>query len=76
MNAGLLRLLLAVYLVAMDILAMLYLRRRSLILDQYAAWGLFAILVPAPGPFLVIKGKPGGPLHDRRSRTITRRWII
>jgi len=68
MNAETLRLLLVVYLVATYILAMLYLRRRPLTLGQFAVWGLFAMLVPALGPFLVILCRPAGPRRGRRSR--------
>jgi hypothetical protein len=73
MNAETLRLLLAIYLIAMYILAMLYLRRRDLNLGAYALWGLFALLVPALGPFLVLLSRPGGPHRSRLSRRINRR---
>lgn len=59
MNAGTLRLLLVMFLIAMYVLAMLSLRRRALTLGQFTAWGLFALLVPALGPFLVIVIRPG-----------------
>jgi hypothetical protein len=59
MTAGTLRVMLAVFLVAMFVLAMLYLSRRPLTPVQMAAWGLFALLVPALGPFLVILARPG-----------------
>jgi hypothetical protein len=59
MNAETLRLLLAGSLVAMYVLAMFDLRRRPLTLGQFTAWGLFALLVPALGPFLVILNRPG-----------------
>ncbi|HEY5269532.1 MAG TPA: hypothetical protein VII97_04295 [Anaerolineales bacterium] len=59
MNAEALRLLLAGTLVALYILAMLYLRRQPLTFSQYTLWGLFALLVPALGPFLVILLQPG-----------------
>jgi len=61
MNAEVLRLLLAVSLIAMYVLAMLYLRRRRLGLGAYLFWGLFALSLPALGPFLVILTRPGGP---------------
>ncbi len=61
MNADVLRLLLAVSLIAMYVLAMLYLRRRRLSLGAYLFWGLFALSIPALGPFLVILTRPGGP---------------
>ncbi len=59
MNAETLRLLLAGTLVAMYVLAMLYLRRQPLTFSQYTLWGLFALLVPTMGPFLVILLQPG-----------------
>jgi hypothetical protein len=59
MTTGILRQLLAGFLVAMLVLALLYLRRRPLTPLQAGAWGLFALLVPALGPFLVILAHPG-----------------
>lgn len=73
MNAERLRLLLAVFLVAMYVLAILYLRRRNLSLGAYMLWGLFALLVPALGPFLVILSRPGGPHRICPSRRFNRR---
>ena len=66
MNAGTMRVLLAGSLVAMYLLAMFSLRRRSLSLGQLIAWGLFALLVPALGPFLVILSRPGSVRRIRR----------
>lgn len=59
MNAETLRLLLAGILVAMVVLARLTLRRQPLTFSQYTLWGLFALLVPALEPFLVILLQPG-----------------
>lgn len=59
MNAEKLRLLLAGILVAMVVLARLTLRRQPLTFSQYTLWGLFALLVPALEPFLVILLQPG-----------------
>jgi hypothetical protein len=73
MNTETLRLLLAGCLVAMYILAMFYLRRRPLTLGQFTAWGLFALFIPALGPFLVILNGPGGPRRSRLSHPIKRR---
>jgi len=73
MTAGTLRLLLVGCLLAMYILAMFSLRRRPLTLCQFAAWGLFALLVPALGPFLTILNRPGCPpgrIRDRRNRSL------
>ena len=66
MTAATLRLFLVSTLIAMYILAMAFLRHRPLTFSQYAAWGLFALLVPALGPFLVILSRPGGPRRIRR----------
>jgi len=65
MTAGTLRLLLLLFLFAMYVLALLYLRRRSLSRLQFAAWGLFALLVPLLGPFLVILLRPGQQRQPR-----------
>ncbi len=65
MNAGTLRLLLAGCLIALYLLAMLSLRRRRLGFAAYVCWGLFALLVPAVGPFLVLLLKPGKPADGR-----------
>lgn len=59
MTAETLRLLLLLFLFAMYALALLYLRRRPLTRLQFTAWGLFALLVPLLGPFLVILLRPG-----------------
>ena len=67
MNAEVLRLLLAICLIAMYVLAMLYLRRRNLRLGAYLFWGLFALSIPALGPFLVILSRPGSPHRTRTS---------
>jgi hypothetical protein len=59
MTAGTLRLLLLIFLFAMYVLALLYLRRRPLTRVQFGLWALFALFVPLLGPFLVILIKPG-----------------
>lgn len=59
MTAEHLRTLLTVFLIAMYLLAMLYLRRRRLKIGMYLFWGLIALTIPALGPFLVILAKPG-----------------
>ncbi|MDP2976616.1 MAG: hypothetical protein Q8N45_10455, partial [Anaerolineales bacterium] len=48
----------------MYILAMFYLRRRKISLGEYTFWGLFALFVPALGPFLVIISRPGNIKHN------------
>lgn len=71
MTVETLRVALMIVLLAMYLLAMLYLRRRPLTLVQFAAWGLFALFVPALGPFLAIASQPGRP-HRRSRRTVRR----
>jgi hypothetical protein len=61
MNAASVHLLLVLCLVSMYVLAMLSLRRRELSLGRYAFWGLFALLLPAVGPFVVLLLRPGKP---------------
>ena len=72
MNAETLRLLLAGILVAMVVLARLTLRRQPLTFSQYTLWGLFALLVPALGPFLVILLQPGKSAQ-RKTNQVYRR---
>ena len=60
MTAEIVRQLLAACLLAMYILAMFSLRHRSLASAQFFALGLFALVVPMLGPFLVILNRPGG----------------
>jgi hypothetical protein len=45
----------------MALIAAFYLRRRSLSLPQYLAWGMLLIFIPFLGPFLVILLRPGRP---------------
>ena len=73
MNVETMRLLLAGSLVAMYVLAMFYLRRRPLTLGQFTAWGLFALFIPALGPFLTILNRPGCPRRRHLSHPIKRR---
>ncbi len=72
MNAETLRLLLAVTLIAMYLLAVLTLRRLPLTFSRYMLWGLFALLVPALGPFLVIAANRHEGLSHRSSRIVRR----
>jgi hypothetical protein len=64
--------LLAGCLVAMSVLAMFSLRRRPLTLGQLTSWGLFALFIPALGPFLVILTRLGDPPRRIRARRIRR----
>jgi hypothetical protein len=56
------RLLLAIGLLSMAILAIVYLRRRELTIKEYIGWGLLIVLLPLLGPFLVIFSQPGKPV--------------
>lgn len=58
-TAEIIRVLLILDIVGMGLLAMFYLRRRVLGWGFYLAWGIFAVLIPVFGPFLVIALRPG-----------------
>lgn len=64
-TAETMRILLAVCIVGMALLALLSMRRRNLTPAEIIGWGLLIILVPLLGPFLVIVLKPG--VKRRRS---------
>ena len=63
-TTDLIQTLLLLDIVGMGLLAMFYLSRRVLGWTEYLAWGLFAILLPDFGPFLVIAMRPGFPRHE------------
>jgi hypothetical protein len=56
------RILLAIGIVGMAVLAILYLRRRELTIMESIGWGLLIVLLPLLGPFLVIVYQPGKPV--------------
>ncbi len=58
MDARGLHLLLVLFLLAMTLLSVAYLRRRQMSFSAFAMWGLLAVLLPAIGPFLVIVLQP------------------
>ena len=58
-TAGVVRILLMVDMVAMALLALVYLRQRRMRWPAYCCWGLLAVGVPVLGPFLVIANRPG-----------------
>ena len=60
------RVILLFYLVASFLLAIFYLRDRNLKFGEYALWGLFALLIPALGPFIVILSQPGKRSRKRK----------
>ena len=76
MTAEYLRTLLTVFLVAMYLLAMLYLRRRRLSLGAYVFWGLMALAIPALGPFLVILAQPGESRSRPKFHPVRRAVVI
>ncbi len=53
------RLLLVGCMISMTLLAAFYLRHRQLSPFAYAAWGIFALILPLVGPFFVIWFQPG-----------------
>ena len=69
MTAEISRLLLTATMVAMLILAMLYLRRCPLTLRQFVAWGLLTLFVPGLEPFPVILCRPGRAPFRRFRKT-------
>jgi hypothetical protein len=58
-TAGVIRAILLVDIVAMALLALIYLRQRRMSWTSFCWWGLLAIGVPVLGPFLVIANRPG-----------------
>lgn len=61
MIAEILRILLALTILAMTALAFAYLRQRRLSPLDFCGWALLALIVPLLGPFLVIASRPGRP---------------
>ena len=59
LSPDMMRSLLLVCLVGMALLAILYLRGRSLTMSEFIGWGLLIVLLPFLGPFLVILLRPG-----------------
>jgi len=53
---------------SMNLLAAFYLRRRDLSPLAFTAWGLFALILPLLGPFLVIWFQPGEPIQEKLQR--------
>ena len=66
MSSETLRTIFLLYLIAAFLLAIFYLRRCQLSFGEYTLWGLFALLLPALGPFLVILAKPGSCYDSRK----------
>ena len=75
MTAQTLRTIFLLFLISEFTLAIFYLRRCQLNFYAYALWGLFALLVPVLGPFLVILARPGNCArkkvpYSRRTRRV------
>jgi hypothetical protein len=60
MTPDMMRLLIAVYMMGVALLAVLFLRRREMSLLAYTFWGLVALMFPLVGPFVVLYLRPGG----------------
>jgi hypothetical protein len=60
-TADIIRLLLLLDIIAMGVFSMFYLSRRKMGWSEYLAWGVFAVLIPVFGPFLVVALRPGAP---------------
>ena len=63
-TSDIIKIFLLLDILGMGLLAMFYLSRRALGWTEYLAWGLFAVLLPVLGPFLVIALRPGIPRRD------------
>jgi hypothetical protein len=61
-EAEILRMLLLAVMLAMALLALVYLQGRRLALWQQVGWGLLILLLPLLGPFLAIWARPGGKI--------------
>jgi hypothetical protein len=72
MTTTILRTLLLVDILAMAVVALVYLRQRQISGLAFFGWSLLAMLVPLLGPFLVIACRPGSfrpePLRSDRLR--------
>ena len=68
MNAVVIRLSLIGFLVAIYLVSISYLSRRKMSKLAYAFWGIFALLLPAFGPFFVIAYRPGEMAPRKRGR--------
>lgn len=58
-TTGVIRTFLLVDIIAMSLLALIYLRQRRMSFGSYFGWGILALLIPVLGPFLVISNRPG-----------------
>jgi len=58
-TAGVVRTLLLVDVIAMALLALVYLRQRKMSWIAYVCWTTVAVGIPVLGPFLLIANRPG-----------------
>ena len=71
-TSGVIRSILIGDIVALALLALIYLRQRRMNWSSFCCWGLLAVFVPVLGPFMVIASRPGewdpafSPLNDLR----------
>ncbi len=70
MNIETLRIIFLSFLIAEFLLAVFYLRRCELHFGAYTLWGLFALVVPILGPFIVILSRPGSCPRKRQPRSV------
>jgi hypothetical protein len=61
LNPQLMRFLLLLCMIGILLIAVLFLRQRSLQFWLYLGWGLLAVCIPFIGPFLVLIERPGSP---------------
>lgn len=59
MNADGVRLMLGITLMLLALLAIFYLRQRSMAWWEYLLWGMVAVFIPLIGPFVVMIIRPG-----------------
>jgi len=72
---GVIRTILLVDIVAMALLALVYLRQRRMEWFSYIGWGLLAVLVPVLGPFILIANRPGQWDHSYSLASDARRIV-
>ncbi|HEY9075559.1 MAG TPA: hypothetical protein VIO61_03375 [Anaerolineaceae bacterium] len=59
MNADGVRLMLGITLMLLALMAVFYLRQRSMAWWEYLLWGMVAVFIPLIGPFVVMIIRPG-----------------
>jgi hypothetical protein len=69
MTPQMLRVILFLFLAVIYLASLLYLGRRKMPVVAYIFWGIFALLLPAIGPFFVIAYRPGERRRGVRGST-------